>query len=362
MLARLSRTLRRAPTPANRTGRMAVSSAAGKKVLFLDRIRLARADYDALAADVEVIHNTSASRAEFLADLETKYAGVEGVYRHFKASASIQVTGRFDAELVERLPDSVNFICHNGAGYDQIDVAACTARGIQVSAVPHVTDAATADTACFLLLGAVRRFGLALAHARRGTFNADVPLAHDPAGKVLGIVGMGGIGRALALRARAFGFVIKYHNRTRLGCEVEDALGATYVDSLDDLLATADAVSLHCPLNPKTRHLLSADRLRRMKSSAVLVNTARGPVVDEVALVAALEDGTIAGAALDVYEHEPAIHPRLLEMDNVLALPHVATVTRETQERMEEVCLRNLRQGLETGKLGFTVSEQKGMF
>ncbi|WVQ79939.1 hypothetical protein IAT38_002040 [Cryptococcus sp. DSM 104549] len=335
--------------------------AATPRVLFLDSIKLAKAQFQAFSKIATVIPCTSTSRDEFLADLDTKYGGITAIYRHFKASESIKITGRFDEELVSRLPSTVKFICHNGAGYDQIDIPSCTARGIQVSNVPSAVDGATADTAMFLLLGSLRNFSAALSAARDGTFNSLLPLSHDPQGKVLGIVGMGGIGSALARRARPFGMTVQYYNRRRLSEEKEREIGATYVATLDELLATSDVVSLNLPLNASTKHLISDEAFDKMKSSAVLVNTARGPIVDEAALVRALEQGKIAGCGLDVYEDEPRITPALLAHPNALCLPHVGTVTVETQTEMEVVCLRNLEHGLTKGKLGFTVPEQVGM-
>ncbi|WVQ85769.1 hypothetical protein IAT38_007936 [Cryptococcus sp. DSM 104549] len=332
------------------------------KVLFLDAIKLAKPQFNAFTKVATVVPNTSTSREEFLEDLKTKYPDVTGIYRHFKASESIRVTGRFDEELVSRLPKSLKFIAHNGAGYDQIDIPSCSSHSIQVSNVPTAVDGATADTAMFLLLGALRNFSRALAHARAGTFNSQLPLSHDPAGKVLGIVGMGGIGSALARRAAPFGMTVQYHNRRRVSAEKEREIGARYVESLDELLATSDVVSLNLPLTAGTKHLISDAAFAKMKPTAVLVNTARGPIVDEAALVRALETGEIAGCGLDVYEDEPRITPELLEHPNALCLPHVGTVTVETQTEMEAVCLRNLEHGLQTGKLAFTVPEQADLF
>ncbi|ORY26044.1 2-hydroxyacid dehydrogenase [Naematelia encephala] len=334
------------------------TSSAKPQVLFLDSIKLAKDELESFQQIGNVVPMTSTSRSEFISDLGEKYAGATGIYRHFKASESIQVTGRFDAELVSKLPSSVKFICHNGAGYDQIDIDACTSRGIQVSNVPSAVDDATADTAMFLLIGSLRQFNSALAASRDGTFNSLLPLANDPKGKLLGIIGLGGIGTALAKRARPFGMTIQYHNRRRLPVEKEAELGVKYVPTLDELLETSDVVSLNLPLNANTKHLISDSAFKKMKSSAVLINTARGPVVDEAALVRALQAGEIAGCGLDVYENEPHITPELLAHPQALCLPHVGTVTVETQTEMEAICLRNLAHGLKEGKLAFTVPEQ----
>lgn len=212
----------------------------------------------------------------------------------------------------------------------------------------------------FLLLGAIRNFSKALLHARQGTFNSQLPLSHDPEGKVLGILGMGGIGSALARRATPFGLKVQYHNRRRIEESKEKGLNATYVEDVETLLKTSDIVSLHLPLTPATHHLISDKQFAMMKPSAVLINTARGPVVDEKALIRALEAGEIAGCGLDVYEHEPSIPSDLLNHPNALCLPHVGTVTVETQQEMEAVCLRNAIHWVENGRLAFTVAEQRG--
>lgn len=235
-----------------------------------------------------------------------------------------QVTGRFDHDLVSQLPPSLKFLCHNGAGYDQLDVDALTNRGIQASNVPTAVDDSTSTTALWLMIGALRKFALAQSHLSSSLFNAQFPFkaAHDPGStgaKVLGIVGAGGIGRALARKASAaFGMHVLYHNRNRLDASIEAAMcpsssqAAAYVATLDELLARSDVVSLHCPLNAETKGLIGAAQLAKMKPSAVLINTARGPVVNEADLADALESGTIAGAGLDVFEKEPSVHARLL--------------------------------------------------
>lgn len=267
------------------------------------------------------------------------------LFRIFSQSFS-QVTGLFDEQLVNGLPDTLKFICHNGAGYDQstsyfpfplsltdesrahplacvtsVDIPSCTTRRIQVSNVPVAVDDATADTALFLLLGSIRQFGPSQRSLYSGNFNSSLPLSNDPKGKLLGIVGMGGIGRAFAKRARSMGMKVQYHNRNRLSPELED--GAEYVDTLEGLLESSDVVSLNLPLNEKTKGLMGKEEFGRMKKSAILINTARGGVVIEQALVDALEKGEIAGCGLDVYEEEPKIHEGLLKSAKAFLLPHV---------------------------------------
>jgi glyoxylate reductase len=236
-------------------------------------------------------------------------------------------------------------------------VEPCTARNIQVSNVPSVVDDPTADTALFLMLGSLRQFNVALAQAQAGSFHRGLPLSSDPQGKLLGILGMGGIGRALAKRARALGMTVQYHNRNQLSEDLEQ--GAKYV-TRDELLSTSDVVSLNLPLNAATKHTISTPEFKSMKPSAVLINTARGPVVDEKALITALESGEIAGAGLDVYENEPQIPAELLRHPRAICLPHIGTLSYETQKEMEAFCLRNIRTGLSTGKLSTFVPEQKG--
>ncbi|KLT45663.1 2-hydroxyacid dehydrogenase, partial [Cutaneotrichosporon oleaginosum] len=334
------------------------STAAKPRVLMLDPINLAKAELAKLEQEATLIPLKSSDRSSFINDLRGEYDGITGIYRHFKGTGSINVTGRFDEELVSALPPTLRFITSNGAGYDQISVEPCSARNIQVSNVPFVTDNPTADTATFLLLSVLRQFPKALSEAQAGSFHKNLPLSNDPHGKVLGILGMGGIGRAFAKRARALGMTVQYHNRNRLPEDLEQ--GAKYV-SRDELLATSDVVSLNLPLNAHTRHTISAPELKAMKKSAILINTARGAVVDEPALIEALEAGEIAGAGLDVYENEPVIPARLLQHPTAVCLPHIGTLSFETQKEMEAFCIRNLIAGLETGYLANVVSEQKGM-
>ncbi|GAA5970888.1 hypothetical protein JCM11641_004495 [Rhodosporidiobolus odoratus] len=331
-------------------------------ILLADEIKLATSVYEELEQKVEFVPLSSSSREEFIQDCQTKYKECSGLYRHFNRDSN-RILGKYDYELVKALPESLKYFASNGAGYDAIDVAACTSRQIQFANVPTVVDAPTADTALFLLLGALRQFGRAQKNLRDGKWHQDLGLSNDPAGKVLGILGMGGIGRAFAHRARALGMTIIYHNRSQLSPELEG--GATYVASLDDLLSTSDVVSLNLPLTPKTRHTMGVEQFKKMKRSAVLINTARGGVVDEAALVEALKSGEIAGCGLDVYEDEPRVHPGLLAgpaAEKAFLLPHVGTLTVETQREMEAVCLQNIVHGLETGKMSFTVAEQKGAF
>lgn len=255
---------------------------------------------------------------------------------------------RVDDAFLDAGP-GLRIVANVAVGYDNIDVPACTRRGVAVSNTPGVLTDATADLTMGLLLMATRRLGEGDRLVRSGrpwAWGMFMMLGTGLQGRRLGIVGMGAIGRAVAERARAFGMEIAYHNRSRLDPDVERRVGATLLP-LDELLATSDIVSLHCPGGPTTRHLIDADALARMRPTAWLVNTARGTVVDEAALVAALEAGTIAGAALDVFEREPIVHPGLLDRDDVVLVPHLGSATQETRAAMAVLAARNVAALLE---------------
>jgi glyoxylate reductase len=264
------------------------------------------------------------------------------------------LTDRVDAAVLDSAP-RLRVVANAVVGYEHVDRDACRARGIVVTNTPDVLTDATADLAMALILSAVRGLPGAERSLRAGEFHGwgfwDY-LGGDLNGKTLGIFGMGRIGRAVARRAAPFGMRVIYHSRTRLAAEEEAALGAEWTD-FDGLIARSDVLSLHAPLTPQTRHAIDADALRRMRPGAYLVNTARGALVDEAALVDALRDGRLAGAGLDVYEREPQIHPGLLELPNVTLLPHVGSATRETRTRMAMLAARNVHAVL-TGALPLT--------
>lgn len=255
-----------------------------------------------------------------------------------------QLTDRVDAALLDRAP-GLRIVASAAVGYEHIDVAACRARGIVVTNTPDVLTAATADLAWALLLAAVRRLPQAERSLRAGEFTGwgfwDY-LGGDLEGRTLGIFGMGRIGRAVARRAGGFGMRVIYHSRSPLSAEDERALGAERVD-FDGLLARSDVVSLHAPLTPDTRHAFDRGALARMRPGSVLVNTARGPLIDEAALVDALRDGPLAAAGLDVFEREPIVHPGLLDLPNVVILPHIGSATRGTRAGMATLAARNVR-------------------
>ncbi|KUG61480.1 D-glycerate dehydrogenase [Kocuria rosea subsp. polaris] len=253
------------------------------------------------------------------------------------------LTERIDAELLDAAGPQLQVVANVAVGYDNIDVPACAERDVVATNTPGVLTDATADIAFGLILMATRRLGEAERLIRSGQdwkWGMFFLLGSSLQGKTLGVVGMGGIGQATARRARAFGMEIVYQSRSEIDPGIAAELGARRVE-LDELLSVSDVVSLHCPYGPATHHLIGAEQLAAMKDSAYLVNTARGPIVDEAALASALRDGRIAGAGLDVYEHEPQVHPELLELDNVVLLPHLGSATVETRTAMAVLAADN---------------------
>jgi glyoxylate reductase len=249
---------------------------------------------------------------------------------------------RVDAAAMDAAP-GLRMIATLAVGFDAIDVAAARERGIAVAYAPGILDETTADGAFALLLAAARRLGEAERFVRARRFRGWTPLGfvgQDVHHATLGIVGMGRIGQQMARRARGFEMRVLYHDERR-NDRAERELGVTYAP-LEHLLAESDVVSLHVPLLPTTRHLIDAAALTRMKRTAILINTSRGPVVDEGALAVALRDGTIAGAGLDVYEREPEVEPLLLELENVVLLPHIASATADTRTRMAMRATENI--------------------
>jgi len=257
------------------------------------------------------------------------------------------ITDRIDTELFDLAP-ALKVIANYGVGFEHIDIDGATQRGIVVTNTPGVLTEATADLAFALILATARRVVEGDRRIREGKFQYWAPflfLGQDVSGKTLGIIGFGRIGQAVARRALGFGIRIIYTSRTRLEPLEEQELQASYVP-LETLLREADFVSLHVPLKPQTRHLIGSRELELMKPSAYLINTSRGPVVDEVALVTALRQGQIRGAGLDVYEREPELSPGLADLENVVLLPHVGSATVETRTRMAFMAANNLLAGL----------------
>jgi glyoxylate reductase len=256
------------------------------------------------------------------------------------------LTDRIDGRVLARGGDRLRLIAQFGVGVDNIDVASAAQRGITVTNTPGVLTEDTADMTMALILAVPRRIVDGVDAMREGRFTGWSPtwmLGRRIFGKRLGIVGMGRIGQAVARRAKAFGLQIHYHNRRPVHPSIADALEATYWDSLDQMMARMDIVSINCPHTPATFHLLSARRLKLMKPDAYLVNTARGEVVDEAALIRALESGELAGAGLDVFENEPTVNPRLKALKNVVLLPHMSSATIEGRIDMGEKVIINIK-------------------
>ncbi|MCJ1311504.1 hypothetical protein MMC25_005176 [Agyrium rufum] len=329
------------------------------RILLLGAIEheAAAKDWESLSSIAELTTCKATSREEFIKACKT--GGLDGIIAAYRTFQSVKITGLWDEELCSQLPKSLKYVCHNGAGYDQIDVHACTAHGIHVSNVPTAVDDATADTGVFLLLGALRKFNYPMSALRRNEWRgSEVKIGNDPEGKLLGILGMGGIGQNMAEKCKAFGMKIQYYNRRELPAEKSG--GAKYV-SFEELLKTSDVISLNLPLNPHTRHTLSTPQFKMMKPGVVIVNTARGAVMDEAALVQALDEGIIGSVGLDVFEEEPKVHPGLVANEKVMLLPHMGTATVETQTAMEQWNIENVRMAIEEGKLKSPVFEQKDM-
>ena len=256
------------------------------------------------------------------------------------------VTDHIDAEMIENAPDRLRLIASFGAGVDHIDLAAARAKKILVTNTPGVFTEDTADMTMALILSAPRRLSDGEKLMRSGQWEGWKPsgmLGHCIGGKKLGIIGMGRIGQAVARRASGFGLSIVYHNRRQLPPAVEESLRANFVADLDALVRECDIISLHCPHTAETHEMINADRISMMKPSTYLINTARGDLVNENALIEALQKGKIGGAGLDVYQNEPAIDPRFLELKNTVLLPHMGSATFEGREASGERVITNIR-------------------
>jgi glyoxylate reductase len=256
------------------------------------------------------------------------------------------VTDRIDSKVIVRAGPNLKLIANFGTGVDNIDVKTALDKGITVTNTPGVLTEDTADMTMALILAVPRRLVEGVKELEAERFQGWSPswmLGHRLQGKRLGIVGMGRIGQAVARRAKAFGLQIHYHNRKRVHANIEHELEATYWESLDQMLARMDIVSINCPHTPATYHLLSARRLKLMKPSAYIVNTARGEVIDENTLARMLETGQLSGAGLDVFEHEPAVNPKLLKLKNVVLLPHMGSATVEGRMDMGEKVIINIK-------------------
>ncbi|KAG9312030.1 D-isomer specific 2-hydroxyacid dehydrogenase [Chiua virens] len=303
--------------------------------------------FDGIAS---VILMDSPTRADFLVNLKPggKYDGTVGIYRH---NTSADRIGVFDKEIIRALAQTgtVKWIAHNGAGYDQIDVLECGAHGICVSNTPGAVDEATATTALYLILSTLRHFSKAERSLRAGTWKGPISSGdtHDLSHCTLGILGLGGIGLYLAHMVHAFPMRVVYHNRHRVADAPE---WCEYVDSVEALCREADVLSVHVPLKTDTVHLVGEKEIRALKRGSIIVNTARGKVIDEDAMIRALEDGHLSSVGLDVYPNEPSVNPRLLEFPQNALLPHMGTENQDSQRRMEVRALTNLRDFLRDGK------------
>ncbi len=256
------------------------------------------------------------------------------------------ITDRIDAEVIEKAGDRLKLIANFGAGVDHIDIAAANARGILVTNTPGVLTEDTADLTLALMMTVSRRIVEGAKITAEGGFTGWAPtwmMGRRISGKRLGIIGMGRIGQAVARRAKAFGMQIHYHNRKPVSSRIAEELEATYWESLDQMLARMDIISVNCPHTPATYHLLSARRLKLMPAHAILVNTARGEIIDENALADLLASGGIAGAGLDVFEFEPAINPKLIKLPNAVLLPHLGSATVEARTEMGEKVIINIK-------------------
>ena len=270
---------------------------------------------------------------------------VEQVHDMVKGAEAVLtlLTTKVDDAFLDAAGSQLKVVANVAVGYNNIDVAACATRGVICTNTPGVLTDATADIAMALILMSTRRLGegeRVIRGQQPWQWGMFYMLGSGIQGRQLGIVGMGDIGKALARRAKAFGMTIAYSNRKPVSPQIEAELGAQFM-SQDELLATSDVVSLNCPYSPATHHLMSTAQFHTMRPTAFLVNTARGPIVDEAALVEALQTGQIAGAGLDVFENEPAVHPGLLECDNAVLIPHLGSATQETRAAMARLAAHN---------------------
>ena len=284
-------------------------------------------------------------------ELETAIQGIDGLL--------CLLTDKIDAELLDLNPD-LQVIANYAVGYNNIDIEACTERNILVSNTPGVLSDTTADFAWALLMATSRRIVEGDKFARAGKYNGWGPmlmLGGDIYNKTLGIIGLGRIGKKVAKRASGFNMNKIYYNRTKLTSEEEKKFDVEYAE-FEELLKTSDFISLHVPLTDSTRHLIGKKELEMMKKTAYLINTSRGPVIDESALADALKNNEIAGAGLDVYEEEPKIHPGLIDLDNVVLNPHIASASIDTRTKMGTMAAENLIVGLKGNKMPNLINKE----
>ncbi|KAG0784036.1 hypothetical protein G6F16_009273 [Rhizopus arrhizus] len=310
------------------------------KVLIVGCIEFATNILCELQKKYSIEYCASRTRQEFIQDCSDKYKDISIIYHSPEAHESL---GVFDAEMIQSFPESLKYIVYCGAGYDSIDVDACEQRQIKVSHTPMAVDDGTADIAVILILACCRNMIAARDNLRKGRFRHGLSMGTDVQGKVLGIIGAGGIGKTLAKRMAGFDLKqIQYYNRNRLHKE--------------------DIISIHCPHTAQTTHLIDYKEFTYMKKDVIIVNTARGKVINEAALVKALERGQVLAAGLDVFEEEPKVHPGLLTHPRSVLLPHIGTFTRQSQHKMEKLVLDNLVAALEHDTLLTPVPEHRKYF
>lgn len=286
-----------------------------------------------LSESFDVVRDEGGVRSEAFAACAARVRGIVAL-----------LTDRIDVSLLDRAP-KLAIVANVAVGIDNVDLAACSARNVLVTNTPDVLTEATADLTFGLLIDAARRITEGDRLVRSGRFTGWTPtflLGTRVFGMKLGIVGFGRIGKAVARRARGFGMHVGYTQRHRAPEGIERALGATYVPSLDELCRTSDAITIHAPLTEETRHLFSRQRLETMRSGSILINTSRGPLIDEAALAHVLERGPLAAAGLDVFEDEPRVHPGLLARENVVLAPHIGSADRPTREAMASTAAANV--------------------
>lgn len=305
-------------------------------ILSIGAIKFAQEEYESSKFENVTFPSADRSTREHFLDgiKKGEFDHVIALNRHLHD----KTIGRLDEEIIQNLPKSVKVIGNIGAGYDQIDVAAATKRSIYVTNTPDAVRDATADTALFLLLSVLRNFGEGIKALEAGKWLDVCDPGRCPSSRKIGILGMGSIGRAFALRCLSLGCELQYHNRSESADAPNDV---TYV-SFDKLLSTSDVIFVSVPLNASTRHLLSSKEFEKMKRGSYLINTARGPIIDEAAMVKALDDGILKAVGLDVYENEPEVHEELRGRKGCVLLPHMGTNTTDASKLMEVSSLENI--------------------
>lgn len=304
--------------------------------------------------NVKLVINNAKDFNEFLDKVNN-----DAQFKEIEIIAAVKHDYKLDSEIFDKLP-KLKAVCFCSAGYNQIDFKEATKRKIQISRV-YDLDTSTADTNLFLLLGAMRFYQVGIKdlfiHKK---FRNPTQVGVAPNDKVLGIVGLGAIGRQVAARAKPLGFgKIIYYNRSQLSKEIEEELGVEYVSNVDELVEQSDVIDLNCALTNETYHLINEERIQKMKDGVIIVNTARGDVIDETALIKYLKNGKILSAGLDVFHNEPNVNYELVELDNVIALPHLGSYSKATRANAQLTVLKNVESYLSTGKLVSYIGEQK---